>query len=63
MVRFKVFNVHIIRSVIIAKLTMKNSQKNPAICEYKIDTGSHCNLMPINMFKVFFPKMTVKDLN
>ena len=33
------------------------------MCEYKVDTGSGGNLLPIKAFKLTFPNTTVMDLN
>ena len=32
-------------------------------CEYKIDTFSHGNIMPLFMFKYLFPKITTVSWN
>ena len=41
---------------------MKSSQRADT-CEYKIDTGSDGILIPINMYKMLFLHMNVKELN
>ena len=55
MVRTIAFNFHSVRSVLIAKLRTKTSQ-NIRELDYKIDTGSYGNLMPIDMFNMLFPR-------
>ena len=58
MVISEVFNFHSIRSVMITKSKTKSSQTIDTH-EYKIDTGSDDNLMPINMYKILFPNTNV----
>ena len=59
MVRSTIFNIYIVKSVIIAKLRTQSSPKI-AMCEYKIDTGSNRNLMSIKMFKILFPNTKIQ---
>ena len=33
------------------------------MCDYRIDTSSNGNLVPVNMFKVLFPNTTTAVLN
>ena len=59
--KIKVFNFHGIRSVIIAKLRTKSIPKT-ALDEYKINSSSNGNLMPL-MSYVLFPNTTITELN
>ena len=60
-VKSKIFNVHSIRSVIIAMLKTKQI-KTPETCEYKIDAGSDGNLMPIRLYKMLFLHTNITEL-
>ena len=60
MVGSKVINFHSIGSVLIAKLKTKSSQKTK-MCEYKLDTRSHGNLMTIKMYKSLFPQTNMNE--
>ena len=57
-----VFNFHSIQSIISAKLNTKTSQSNE-LCEYKIDTHGHGNLIPFRMFRALFSDKMIMDLN
>ena len=58
-VKSKVFNFHSIRSVIIAKVKQKAVKRNT--CEYKTDTGSDDNLMPIRMYKMLYSDANINE--
>ena len=49
MVTVSSFKFNIVWSVFATKLETSNSQKS-AILNYKVDTGSDGNLIPVNMF-------------
>ena len=49
------------KSVIYNKLESSTSQKRACIT-YKIDTGRDCNLMPVRVYKMFFPKSKTAKL-
>ena len=55
MVRTKMFNFHIIRSVLITKYKNKTGQITAEL-DNKIDTGSDSNLIPFHMFRPIFPR-------
>ena len=59
MVRTKT-DFHIIQSVLITKLRTKSSQ-SVAEFDYRIDTGSDSNQIPVSMIKMLFPRMPIKD--
>ena len=59
-VRSKVFNFHRIRSVLIAKLRTKSSQKTEM---HKLDTGNKGNLMPIKIYESLFLQTNLAELN
>ena len=61
-VRSNIFNFKSVRSVIIAKLKTKCSQRSGA-CEHKIGIGSHGNLMLIRMYKMIFPHTDINELH
>ena len=61
LLRSKVFNLHSIRSVLIAKLKKTSSQKKK--CLNKLHTGSDGNLMPIRMYKVPFLQTNIDEIN
>ena len=58
----KIFNVHSIWTVIIAKLKTQRCQRADT-CEYKIDTGSDGNLKPTRMYKTLFLDTNINELN
>ena len=60
MVRSQMFNLHSIRSVVIAKLKQKVVKIET--CKYKIDKSSDGTLMPIRMYKMFFPHTNINEL-
>ena len=57
-----IFNFPSVRSVIITKLKTKGSQRIDT-CKYKIHIAIDGNLMPIRMYKNFFPNGNINDLN
>ena len=61
MVRFKVFNFHSIRSVLISKLETKIQKTD--MCEYKLDKGSDGNLIHISIKHFFHIQILVKQIN
>ena len=61
-IRSKFLNLHSIRSVIIAKLKTKSSKKVDAY-QYKIDTDSNGNVMPIRMHEMLFLHRNINKLN
>ena len=48
--------------MIVTKLKTKSNQKTET-CQYKIDTGSDGNLIPIRMYKVIFPCTNITKLS
>ena len=60
-VRLEFFKFHSIRSVIIAKLRMKNNQIITG--EYKIVTRNDANFIPITMIKVLLLNTKQSNLN
>ena len=60
-VRLKILNCHTLGQLIITKLKTKSSQRIDK-CEYKIDTYSDGNLMPIRMYKMFLPHTDINEL-
>ena len=43
--------------------TWKKSNQKEEMCEYKINTGSDGNIMPIKMSKALFPHTIITDKN
>ena len=60
--RSKVFNFLGIRSVTIAILKIKRSQKVDTY-KYKIEIASNGNLKPIRMYTMLFPHTNINKLN
>ena len=52
------FNIHSVRISKYCKLRTQSSQTTTK-CEYKVNTGSDDNLMPIKVFKVPFLDITI----
>ena len=57
-VRSRVFNVHSIQSIIIAKLKAETSQ-GTELCKYKRDIGSDGSLMYMSLFKALHPNIKI----
>ena len=60
-VKSNIFILHGVRLVMIARVKTKTTQTTK-ICEFKKDTGSDGNLMPIWIFKVLFPNIKIDNL-
>ena len=58
-----ILNIHGFRLVTIVKLKPKGNSQRTDICHCKIDTCSHENLMPINMYKLLYPHTDINELN
>ena len=59
-INVRYLNFDNLKSVILTTLEFTTSQKGAQIM-YKIDTGSKDNLMPLKVFKIFFPKSTIQS--
>ena len=62
MIRLNVFTINSMKSIIIAKLKTKTSQRTE-LYKYKININSDGNLLPIRMFKALYPNRKTMDQN
>ena len=60
-VTVKSFNSYSIYSIIVTK--QKQAVENETVLEYKVDTGSKSNIVPVKMFRILFWRTTMAELD
>ena len=56
-------SVHFNKSHFVITANLKTSVgPNNAMVPYKVDTGGNCNIMPLHIYKILFPKIINEQL-